>query len=108
MGTLARDIIWNTIYFPTFYYLKKELDNRFISSTIAAAVSLCFSYPFDGIRMYRQNNKSNYNFFYGLKYSLNTSSGNIKSFMTAMIRVPLSISSSHYIYLISNDILANY
>ena len=106
-STIARDSIWNTIYFPLFGYTNNIIDNRFISSIIAGTCSLCVSYPFDGIRMFRQNNKNNYNFWHGFKYAFNTSPENIKSFSVCLIRVPLSIAISHYIYLKSNDILHN-
>ncbi len=106
-STIARDSIWNTIYFPLFGYTNNIIDNRFISSMIAGACSLCVSYPFDGIRLFRQNNKNNYNFWHGFKYAFNTSPENIKSFAVCLARVPLSIAISHYIYLKSNDILHN-
>lgn len=105
IGTLMRDGVWNGIYFPIFYKLNERLENRFISSTLAGAFALCFSYPFDGIRMYRQNDKQNYNFWYGFKYSFNRSPENLKSFAICMTRVPLYVASSHYIYLFSNDFI---
>lgn len=106
IGTLMRDVVWNGIYFPIFYKLNKTIDNKFLSSNIAAAIALCFSYPFDGIRLYRQNNKHNYNFWYGFKYSFNTSKENYKSFLMCLFRVPLSFSISHYLYLLLNELLS--
>lgn len=105
MGTIMRDAVWNMLYFPLFANINKKFDNRFLSAVLASMISLFFTYPFDGIRMFRQNNKANYNFWYGFKYAFNTSPANLKSFGVCMIRVPLSVSLSHYIYLISNDIL---
>jgi hypothetical protein len=104
IGTLIRDITWNTIYFPLFAFLNDRLNNKFGSSIIAGSCAMCISYPFDGIRMFRQNNKNNYNFWYGFKYSFNRSSENLKSFGVCMIRVPLSVASSHYMYLKCNDL----
>lgn len=110
IGTLLRDVVWSGIYFPTFYYINKKLnglnkyfDNRPVASVLSAALAACISYPFDGIRLYRQNEKQNYNFWYGFKYSFNRTSANLKSFMWSMLRVPFSIALSHYVYLRCND-----
>jgi hypothetical protein len=97
VGTLIRDATWNTMYFPVYGWINSKIDNRFCSSVTAGAIAMCFSYPFDGIRMFRQNNKNNYNFWHGFKYSFNRSPENIKSFGICLIRVPLSVAVSHYV-----------
>lgn len=108
VGTLLRDVVWNGIYFPAFQKLNTTIDNRFLASILASAFALCFSYPFDGIRMYRQNYKANYDFWYGFRYSFNLSKANAASFGICMLRVPLLIATSHYIYLLSNDVIGRY
>lgn len=105
VGTLYRDALWNGLYFPIFSELNNMLNNRFIASVMSGAIAMCVSYPFDGIRLFRQNNKADYNFWHGFKYSFNRSPENIKSFVICMIRVPMSVAMSHYIYLVSNDTL---
>lgn len=107
MATMCRDIIWNTLYFPIFNAINEKYKNRFFASSIAGCCALVIAYPFDGIRMYRQNNKANYNFWYGFKYAFNTSPENIKSFILCFFRVPLAIAIGHYLYLFSNDSLKN-
>lgn len=105
VGTSCRDVIWNGCYFPIFGYWNNKLDNRFAASSIAGCSALLVAYPFDGIRMYRQNNKSNYNFWHGFKAAFNTSKENQRSFLICFFRVPLAVSISHYTYMYCNDFL---
>lgn len=105
IGTLMRDVVWSGVYFPAFYFINKKIDNRFMSSMLSASLAVCFSYSFDGIRLYKQNNKVNYDFWYGFRKSFNMSVENKQSFLLAILRVPISIACSHYVYLKCNDIL---
>jgi len=104
-ATVCRDVMWNALYFPVYYYLNTKLDNRPCASVLAGMCAVCVSYPFDGVRMFRQNNKTNYNFWYGFRYAFNRSPENMKSFLVCLIRVPLSVAMSHYLYMVSTDML---
>ncbi|CAH6419608.1 Mitochondrial carrier protein [uncultured virus] len=106
VGTLLRDVTWNAIYFPLFKYLNENhIDNKILSSISAGSIAMTISYPFDGIRMYRQNNNKNYNFWYGFSKALNFSSPNFKCYTISLLRVPTSMTLSHICYLYINDYL---
>jgi hypothetical protein len=105
IGTLARDVLWNGLYFPLYSYFNNYLDNRLYCGILAGCCSVCVTYPFDGIRLYRQNHKDNYNFWHGFRKAFNMSFSNIKSFAICMIRVPLSVAFSHWTYLRTAEFL---
>lgn len=103
LSTLMRDISWNALYFPVYSYFSEDLKyNKIISSIMASMLSTTVAYPLDGIRLYRQNYKQNYNFIHGLEKSLELSRINFKSYCIAITRVPLSTMFTHMFYLYLN------
>jgi Mitochondrial carrier protein len=100
LGTFMRDISWITVYFPLFRYFGENVtENKILASIMAGIPAMTVSYPFDGLRLYRQNNKENYHFWTGFKKSFNLSSGNLKSYMVSLLRVPTMTTFSHMSYL---------
>lgn len=108
VGTGLRDITWNGLYFTIYKYLHDNyVENKMAASIIASALAMTGSYPFDGIRLYRQNNKENYNFWTGFHRSFNLSSANLKSFSMSLLRIPIATTASHMCYLYISDYLMN-
>ena len=108
MGTFVRDLSWNCTYFPLFRYINDNItDNKILSSILAGSVSMTVSYPFDGVRLYRQNNNKNYNFWYGFFRAFNWSYANFKSYGMSLLRIPISTTVSHMCYLYISQWLMN-
>lgn len=106
MATVMRDTTWNTLYFPTYKYVNENhIENKFGASILSSVICLTFTYPLDGIRLYRQNNKENFRFWDGFKHSFNPSMNNLKSYLMCVTRVPLGVAITHMTYLYANDYL---
>jgi hypothetical protein len=107
LATFCRDVLWNTIYFPLFRFVNERVtNNKTASSVFSGMVTMTITYPFDGIRLYRQNNKNNYNFWYGFMYSFNRSRENIRSYGVSLVRIPLATTFSHMLYLYLSEKLS--
>ena len=99
-GTFLRDVSWNGVYFPLYKNLNENyIDNKILSSILAGSIAMTVSYPFDGIRLYRQNNNKDYNFWFGFMRSFNLSKGNLQSYGTSILRIPTATTVSHMCYL---------
>lgn len=104
LATLMRDIIWSISYFPFYKFFNDNyFHNNIKASLISGIISMTLYYPFDGIRLYRQNNNKNYHFWYGFFKSLKFNKSNIESYIISLIRIPLSTTVAHMIYLIANS-----
>lgn len=103
VATLMRDTVWTMTYFPLYeFILKNYTENKLSASLAAGSLAMNFAYPFDGIRLYRQHGKVNYNFWHGFFVALRWNKPNLKSFGIAMIRVPAATSFMHMFYLYLN------
>eukprot|EP01087_Luapelamoeba_hula_P008491 TRINITY_DN2116_c0_g1_i1.p2 TRINITY_DN2116_c0_g1~~TRINITY_DN2116_c0_g1_i1.p2 ORF type:complete len:369 (+),score=98.18 TRINITY_DN2116_c0_g1_i1:1690-2796(+) len=82
----------------------RKVSTNFLNSVASVAASSCamlVSYPFDGARLYRQTHpsKGDFNFWFGFLESLKPTRGNLQSFASGLIRVPLSTAFCHTLYL---------
>lgn len=108
LATCMRDVLWNGLYFPLFKYTNENhIENKFAASIATGVVAMTVTYPFDGIRLYRQNNRADYNFWHGFKRSFNLSRANLHSYLICLTRVPLGTTLSHMCYLYINQWLNN-
>ena len=108
-GLFARDFSWATVYFSSYgfslWHVNQLITPRFnkqneiVASLFSGAASMVVAYPFDGMRLYRQYHKNDYNIWHGFRASLKPTAANIRSFTTGLVRVPLSITFSHISYL---------
>ena len=98
---------WSTVYFPLFKFINDKGYSRESSSMISAACGLVTSYPFDGVRLYRQNHKGNYNFWHGFRESFRFTKSNFRSLFIALTRVPLATTFSHMTYFKLTELLNN-
>lgn len=113
-ATALRDITWNLLYFPIYDKLVKmkllnhEFSDKLLASISGSIVATSVSYPFDGLRLFRQrlNNHVPYSFWAGIKKSFEFSQANTKSYGYAIIRVPLATCLSHMSYLYLIDYLS--
>jgi hypothetical protein len=105
-GVFLRDIAWASIYFPLYQQIKIKTDNPLISSLGAGVAIMIVSYPFDGMRLYRQH-KKDYHLLHGFKKSFQSIKTNFKLFGTGIITVPLSITMSLMLYIVVMDYLDN-
>ena len=105
-GIFLREVSWASFYFPIFYHLNDKYDNKILASVIGGIVSMTMSYPFDGMRLYRQKRtKKKFPLWYGFFKSFNLNQTNLRSFGTGLVRVPISVSFCHLSYLYLKDIL---
>lgn len=104
VATVLRDSIWNSIYFPVYELILSSglTKEKPVASIVAAASAVMISYPFDGIRLYRQHGKTNYNFWHGFWVALQWNSANFKSLGLCLIRVPSATALTHMTYLYLN------
>lgn len=107
VATFLRDISFNCVYFPTYRYFNRKTDHKIASSLIAGIASMTVAYPFDGTRLYLQKEGSFFNFWYGFSRSFDRSRMNLASYITSVIRVPLSSTIAHMTYLFTVKILTS-
>lgn len=100
LATITRDTVRTGVYFPLFNYINTNwFDNKFISSISAGLFAVTISYPFEGMRLFRQHGKKDYGYLHGLKKSLSLSPANLKSYSVSLVRVPLATTMTHMLYL---------
>lgn len=110
-ATALRDVTWNLLYFPIYDKIvamrpiNNDIGDKLVASISGSVVATSVSYPFDGLRLFRQrlNNPIPYDFWQGIKKSFECSRANAKSYGYAMIRVPLATCTAHmsYLYLVT-------
>ena len=105
VGVVLRDITWATVYFPLYKTLEDKTNNRLVSSLSAGVLSMALAYPFDGMRLYRQHHLNDYNLWHGFRESFKINQHNLRSFGMGIIRVPLSVTFGHMVYLYTCDLL---
>lgn len=104
--TLIRDMCWNVVYFPLFGFINEKIEpsilNRSLVSVFSSVIATTVSYPFDGVRLFRQSSNER-DLIKCFKKSINLHQSNVRSYICAIIRVSLATCLSHVSYLYLTD-----
>jgi len=100
LSIFLRDLTYSTVYFPLFTYLYNNSNmNKLCCTMISGMTSVLISYPFNCVRLYRQDIRNNISFMDAFKKSFELSTRNFKSLIIMALRIPLLNGLTHIIYM---------
>ena len=112
-----RDFNWAVSYFTTYGYFENYFNglvpnphfykqNEMLSMVSSGIISATIAYPFDGMRLYRQYHKHDYDIMKGFWESFKMTKSNLQSFKIGITRVTCSVFLNHITYLMIKDFLS--